>query len=713
MSNKSLRIPTTVGGNDKYVSVKLENSVDFFEILSLKISQKDVYGSFNSDYGVVVGRVIANGGVGIPNAKLSIFIPISDDDKLNAAISAIYPYSSPRDKDLDGVRYNLLPRVATNNPFLVAGDYSPKVPIGTFPTKEEITTNDSYLEVYEKYYKFTTVTNTSGDYMFFGVPIGIQTVHMSVDITDIGKYSMTPATMVNNLGYSPNLFTDNGTKIKYSTDLETLPNVELQEIAVEVRPFWGDSTNFEIGITRQDFKIRALLTTSFVVFGSAFTDNQRGTWGQNDINSGDDYEEMWRINNDANLNLGISVKRIGTIATDIYYIPATINDDDIDSGNFDTENDVIQLTDGEFVKFIDAGEFVYLINTNRRKVITNEFGDEVEVDPTNSSGVFTEFRGMFYCSYGGDGQLPTPSYSEISGGKFDDHTFFGIRWKMKIPQYHPDDITDDITNPDKFNSELFNPLTAIYGATANSNLKSHGKETSITKEGYNDMWRKMNFKFVASKYYSIAKHHALSFNSGGGYFYDNINQGTDQFWNTGTITVTGGGDADDSNPDYGLQRNTTMTGGAFAGQWLNFCLYFPQHTFYYSDDKESKSNDNPVSRPDGDDNTMYLGNTIRLISKTTNTSTYLRNDFHKTMFVEVPKEDIINILDKTIKGTTTKGFRNNQSPYTSDPLIGNYMYRNRTNTTPQITILNTNTSYFYKGHDTADCILYLNSLGLI
>ena len=54
--------------------------------------------------------------------------------------------------------------------------------------------------------------------MMFGIPTGTQTVHMSVDITDIGKYSLTPETMCVMLGYSPNLFVNN-ISIKPSTDL--------------------------------------------------------------------------------------------------------------------------------------------------------------------------------------------------------------------------------------------------------------------------------------------------------------------------------------------------------------------------------------------------------------------------------------------------------------------------------------------------------------
>ena len=83
---------------------------------------------FNADYGVLVGRVIANGGIGIPNAKISIFIPLSDEDADNGEITSIYPYKTPRDKNYEGKRYNLLPRVSKNRP--QHGIISPKQPFG-------------------------------------------------------------------------------------------------------------------------------------------------------------------------------------------------------------------------------------------------------------------------------------------------------------------------------------------------------------------------------------------------------------------------------------------------------------------------------------------------------------------------------------------------------------------------------------------------------
>ena len=112
--NKSKRIQLITGTTttDKYISIQLEQNIDTLEFMSLNIDSNEIYQNFNADYGVLVGRVNANNAVGIPNAKISIFIPLSDDDAANEDIFSIYPYKSPSDKNLDGKRYNLLPRVS-------------------------------------------------------------------------------------------------------------------------------------------------------------------------------------------------------------------------------------------------------------------------------------------------------------------------------------------------------------------------------------------------------------------------------------------------------------------------------------------------------------------------------------------------------------------------------------------------------------------------
>ena len=81
MSN-SYRIRTQVGV-DKQVNIQLDQDFDQLEILSLKIRQEEAYPRFCADYGVVAGRVIVNEGFGVPNVKISIFVPIDQIDLQN------------------------------------------------------------------------------------------------------------------------------------------------------------------------------------------------------------------------------------------------------------------------------------------------------------------------------------------------------------------------------------------------------------------------------------------------------------------------------------------------------------------------------------------------------------------------------------------------------------------------------------------------------
>jgi hypothetical protein len=109
MSN-NIRIRTTPNTKDNYLSVKIEQNFDFIEILSLKISQEKAYENFCSDYGVLIGRTTINNGFGVPNVKVSIFIPVDEADKQNPEIYGLYQYESATDIGGDGLIYNILPK---------------------------------------------------------------------------------------------------------------------------------------------------------------------------------------------------------------------------------------------------------------------------------------------------------------------------------------------------------------------------------------------------------------------------------------------------------------------------------------------------------------------------------------------------------------------------------------------------------------------------
>ena len=244
--NKNYRLRTQVGV-DREIQVQLDQDWNSIEILSLKILQSEIYTRMCSDYGVVAGRVVANGGYGVPNVKVSVFVPISEIDELDPIISVLYPYKQYGDKNEDGYRYNLLPYEASH------GGHSPT---GTFPSLEDVLTNQTVLEVYEKYYKYTVKTNESGDYMIFGAPLGNQTIVMDMDLSDIGPFSLSPQDLIR-MGKAT---TDqiSGTKFKTSTNLEELPQIVSYNENISVSPFWGDESICQIRIERVDFDLRQL-----------------------------------------------------------------------------------------------------------------------------------------------------------------------------------------------------------------------------------------------------------------------------------------------------------------------------------------------------------------------------------------------------------------------------------------------------------------------
>lgn len=259
-TNKSYRIKANVGA-DSFISVSLEQDYEALDILSLKIKSDDVYRLHNSNYGVIVGRVVANGGFGVPNAKISIFIERDPSD--GGELSALYPFSSPASKDKNGVRYNLLPDEKTSNCHQV---------VGTFPNKRYLLDNEDIIEMFDKYFKYTTRTNNSGDYMICGVPTGNHTLHMDLDLSDCGILSQRPRDFVYK-GYTIEQF-ENPNMFKKGKDYSNLSQIFTQDQSVYVRPFWGnDSLGETIGITRADIEVAFKFEPTCVFMGSIVSDN--------------------------------------------------------------------------------------------------------------------------------------------------------------------------------------------------------------------------------------------------------------------------------------------------------------------------------------------------------------------------------------------------------------------------------------------------------
>lgn len=363
MSN-SYRIRTEVG-KDKSIKIQLDQDFEFLEILSLKIVQNQVYARPCSDYGVVVGRVSVNDGFGLPNCKVSIFVPLSNADSLNPIISDLYPYGSLSDTNDDGYRYNLLPYEKS---------YSAHIPTGTFFTREDVLTNNTLFEVYEKYFKYTAITNDSGDFMIFGVPVGTQTIHLDVDLSDIGEFSLSPQDLVR-MGMA----TENqvsGTQFRSSTNLATLPQIISINKTIEVEPFWGQEEICNIGITRTDFDLSAesnvIIQPTAIFMGSIFSDVET---------------KAIRSNCKPKLKQG-ELCSLSTGPGEILAIRQTIQQDI--SGKPILEE--YQLEQGGQV-IDENGAWLVDVPMNLDYVITNEFGDQVfSNDPTKGIPTKAKYR---------------------------------------------------------------------------------------------------------------------------------------------------------------------------------------------------------------------------------------------------------------------------------------------------------------------------------
>jgi hypothetical protein len=342
----SIRIKTTPNGADNYLTLKLEQDFDFIEILSLKISQDKAYESFCSDYGVIVGRVVVNNGFGVPNAKVSVFIPLSEEDKNNSTISGIYPFENVTDVDRDGIRYNVLPKESS-----IGNECY--TPVGTFPQKREILDNDDVLTVYCRYYKFNAVTNNSGDFMLFGVPVGTHVVHIDVDISDIGIVSQRPYDLIEQ--GTPEKFFYSPTKFKASKNLNSLVQIKSVDIGVNVQPFWGNTDTCEIGINRVDYNLNYNLVPHAIFMGSLFGDSDKNSVSKN-----------CRPRND----LGKLCQQTTSEGT-IEMIRKTL------------DNEIEELNVGGGRIIDENGTWSYLIPMNLDYVVTDEIGNIIPSDDQN------------------------------------------------------------------------------------------------------------------------------------------------------------------------------------------------------------------------------------------------------------------------------------------------------------------------------------------
>ena len=344
------RISTNIG-KDQKVTVELKQDYDLLEILSLKFSQKDAYTSLCADYGVVCGRISVNNGLGVPNARVSIFVPQTSQHADDPVISALYPYTSVRDTDNDGYKYNLLPS---------RKQHGGHEPTGTFFDQSDILNREEVLEVFETYYSYTVKTNTAGDFMIWGVPLGQQTIHVDVDLSDIGCFSLRPDDFIRQ-GSGVDHF-KSAYQFKASTDYGSLPQIVSFDQTIEVYPFWGNLDLCEIGITRTDFDLSdkgVKIEPKAYFLGSVYTDQ-----GNNAVNK--NCTPRGRMGEKCNL---ISEPALIEV---IRFTP-----------HKDSHNRPILETYEVHEDVSDDGAFVLPLPMNMDYLTTDEFGDNVITNDPN------------------------------------------------------------------------------------------------------------------------------------------------------------------------------------------------------------------------------------------------------------------------------------------------------------------------------------------
>ena len=374
---KNIRVKTKIGV-DRNLKVKIDQDFDFLEILSLKLRQEDVYNRFCADYGVVTGRVVANGGFGVPNANVSIFVPIDSIDENDPVISTLYPYRTPNDKNEDGYRYNLLPHEKEN--------YS-HTPTGTFPSRDDVLTRKEVLHIYEKYYKYTVKTNNSGDFMIVGVPLGQQKVVLDLDLSNIGQFSLRPPDLIR-MGKAVQTQFD-GQFFKASENLDSLPQIVHDVVDIDVSSFWGDDETCDVGITRVDFDLRELgyeIVPTAIFMGSMFSSNDSDFLKKNckpKPNTG---------------NLCDLITSPGQILCIRQTIDLDVNGDPVlEQYNLENNGNLID----------DAGAWLIDLPMNLDYLTTNEFGETI-ISNDSSVGIPSKAKYRFKIKWQSDGGLQRP-----------------------------------------------------------------------------------------------------------------------------------------------------------------------------------------------------------------------------------------------------------------------------------------------------------------
>jgi hypothetical protein len=257
--------------------------------------------------------------------------------------------------------------------------------------------------------------------MIFGVPVGNQNLHMDVDYSNMDYVSLKPYDLIEQ-GYTETLFESN-TTFKTGTDLGSLVQVQSNDYAVNVLPFWGDLEENEVGINRVDFNLNTEIVTNATFFGSMFTDSKKASVRKK-------CQPRKTIGKNCDLNTGLGtiemIRRVSETSNEVEYMQ-------IESKQID-----------------ENGNWAFTVPMNLNKVITDEFGNLI-ASGNPDEGIATKAKVRFRMAL--DEQkdaikfrtahylIPNMYNNYQFGNDTQDFDFFEMRWKKTytvtnyIPRY--------------------------------------------------------------------------------------------------------------------------------------------------------------------------------------------------------------------------------------------------------------------------------------
>lgn len=468
------RISTNIGVDEK-VTVELKQNYDLLEILSLKFTQKEIYSSRCADYGVICGRITANDGYGIPNARVSIFVPMNDVYANDPVISQLYPYKTIDERNEANYRYNLLPS---------RKQHGGHTPTGTFPDQSDILNREEVLEVYENYYNYTVKTNGAGDFMIWGVPIGVQTIHVDVDLSDIGCFSLRPYDFIKK-GVGVDQF-ERFYSFKSSSDIDGLPQIVTFNRTIEVFPLWGNTDLCEIGITRSDFDLSSngiTIDPISLILVSSFTDeNQKAVKRNGAIRKNSGYKcSLQTHEGDIECVRHTGRKVYGSDGVTLY-----------------PELEFFNITE----TIDENGVSMVALPMNMEYLYTNEFGEEeITNDPNKGIPTTTIARFRFSLNFN-ETKVATAKYLVPNIREYnpnaDGHNNSDVYSKGLISTYLFSDVFEDYINPLAPSGFTFT-FTDEYGAAAKED-----KTNLILGTNNNGIPEDYFYKFIFGKVYTVS-----------------------------------------------------------------------------------------------------------------------------------------------------------------------------------------------------------------